>query len=362
MLKKEKGNRSKLKIIILVVVVILVIAAVAGLLTVHFYLSKINIESDDTGVPVESLSPDTDEEDTQMGEEATQEEIDNMQDNIDSNIMEQGQESLFQDNVFHVLLIGSDTRVSGENGRSDTMILISVNRTTKEITMTSFMRDIYLQIPGHGYNRLNAAFAYGGAKLLMETIQLNFKIDVEKYVRVDFDSFVQLVDALGGVTVDVDPSEVSRVNLSVKMINGRLGLESTDGMLEEGGLVTLSGKQALGFVRNRQYANGDFSRTENQREVVSQLCSKIFHLSISEANDLLNTFLPQISTNLSEGEILTQLISLPGYVNYPINQICVPSSDSFSYVKIRGMSVLKIDFTENINSIFQEIYGEQADD
>ena len=112
-------------------------------------------------------------------------------------------EPLKQEGVTNVLLIGNDSRDAGEDGRSDAMILLSISNETKTIHLTSLLRDMYVDIPGHDGNRLNAAYAYGGSKLLMETIEENFDIEVNRYMLVNFQAFANLVDAVGGVELDV---------------------------------------------------------------------------------------------------------------------------------------------------------------
>ena len=113
-----------------------------------------------------------------------------------------------QDGVVNILLIGNDSRENGEDGRSDAMILLSVSDKTKSIYMTSILRDIYVDIPGHEGNRLNAAYAFGGPGLLMETIEQNFDIDVNRYVLVNFEAFAALVDAVNGVDLELSGQEM----------------------------------------------------------------------------------------------------------------------------------------------------------
>jgi len=262
-------------------------------------------------------------------------------------------------NVFNILLIGNDTRQSGKRGRSDAMILVSVNKKAKTITATSILRDIYLKIPGRDKsNRINAAFAYGGANLLLDTIRQNFRIQVDKYVVIDFYAFIDMVDAVGGVTVEVSDEDIPIVNGYVKEINKLTGKEPDIDCLKEAGYLLLNGKQALGYCRNR-YIGSDFSRTARQREVLEQIFNKAKKLKLSEIKELADRILPQITTNLQEKEIISLLLSVPAYIKYDIKQATVPVKGSYKNVNIRGMDVLVIDFVENIRFLHESLYIEK---
>lgn len=260
-------------------------------------------------------------------------------------------------NVLNILLIGSDSRKSGGKGRSDAMILISINKKTKSIIATSILRDIYLQIPGKkDANRINAAFAFGGANLLLDTIRQNFKINADKYVIVDFYAFIDMVDAVGGVTVKVGKEDIPIINAYVKELNKLTGNDEELDCIKEAGTLLLNGKQALGYLRNR-YIGSDFSRTAKQREVLKQVFDKVKKLKITAITELADRILPQITTNLKEGEIFSLLLSLPSYIKYDIKQGSIPARDSYKDMKIRGMAVLAIDFDKNIKLLHESIYG-----
>ena len=355
---KNKSKKAKVMALILGVIVL---PCVAVLLLVHFYLSKINIIDDksiNTVVSADQIQIiDLKTKEISSESKFPLKKSESMQDNIDNNTANLIVSNLYQNNVINIMLVGCDLRNIGDTSRADTIILLSINKVTNKITVTSFMRDIYLKIPGYGYNRINAAFAYGGVQLVLDTIERNFNIKVDKYVEVNFYTFTDLVDALGGVTVNVDEDDISNINDSIYEQNHYLKLDKNNDIIKSGGIMHLDGKQALGYVRNRGYANGDFTRTENQRAVVSQLCSTIFKLSFNEANNILCTYLPKITTNLSETELFSLLLCVKGFENYQISQICIPTKDSFSYVTISEMSVLQIDFEKNLKELSNTIYG-----
>lgn len=364
--KNSNKKRPKLLIVLIAVGGTLLVACIVVLLVANYYISKLNIVVEGATTPVVIVGAADDagvedviyDENYQTDDEVSQEQLDSMQNAIDENIS--SEIDIYDDGVLNILVIGSDTRVSGQRARSDVMFILSVNKKSKDISIISIMRDIYLLIPDYGYNRINAAYAFGGAELLLDTIELNFKIEIENYVEFDFYSFIEIVDAIGGVTVYVDESDFDSINKIVANANSYLSPEESKGIIDEAGYVNLTGKQALGYCRNRSYADGDFSRTENQREVVTQLCLKVFDLSLTEANDFLCVYLPRITTNMSVLEILSLLAYLPDYKNYEINQLGVPTSDSFTYATINRMSVLSLDFSKNVDAISNAIYGSAA--
>jgi LCP family protein required for cell wall assembly len=314
--------------------------------------SLINNTRDSDDANLEETDDDVDPNAT----DSPKEEIDLAEKEIRTN-MEENQTQIMEGNdVINIILIGSDTRKAGGPGRSDAMIIISIKKKSKTITATSIMRDIYLHIPGRRNNRINAAYAVGGADLLMDTIEQNFKIELDRYASVDFYAFIDIIDIVGGVTIDVTQRELSAINFSVVGINKLTGVEKTKDQLTEPGLQLLNGKQALGYARIRKVGNSDFERTARQRRVLEQVFDNIKDLNLLELNDLANVILPQVTTNLTKGEIFSLLLGLPSYANYDIQQLRIPIDGSYTNMRIRGMSVLNVDFDKNINEIQQKIY------
>jgi len=258
-------------------------------------------------------------------------------------------------NVFNILLIGSDTRDPDARGRSDAMMLLSINKKKKSIILTSLLRDIYLNIPGKKSNRLNAAYAIGGAKLLMETIEYNFRIKVDNYVSVDFFAFLEIIDAIGGVTVEVTEKELPLLNKHIRSMNLKLNEEADKDVLSAPGKHLLNGKQTLGYCRIR-YIGTDFARTARQRKVMEQIFEKMKKAGLLNIIDILNTVLPKVTTNLKEREIISHIINLPDYLRYEFIQCRIPIDGSYENKRIRGMDVLVIDFDKNIKEISQKIY------
>lgn len=350
--KAKMSLKKKILIISSSVAAFILILFIAGYAIINGYLSKVNYSSG-----TESINTDIDlDQDTDS--DSPQQEIDDANKAIEDNLNNNSTPLLYDKDVYNILLIGSDTRVSGGTGRSDSMILISINKKTQKIIATSIMRDIYLQIPGiEEGNRINTAYAYGGADLLLKTVQQNFRISVDKYIAVDFFSFIDIIDKVGGVDIDISDAEVKVANSYVQEINRLKGLPSSDGLITHSGKQTLTGKQALGFARIRYVGNADFGRTDRQRAVLEQVFSKVKTRNISQLNDLLNTFLPEVTTNLGKGELFSLVLNMPTYKNYSLDSWRIPVDGSYSFMSIRKMSILKIDFAKNIEEMKNRIYG-----
>lgn len=374
---KKKFSIKKIVIITLCSLFgIILVVGTTVLLKVHNYIGKMNIVDLEEEV---IYTEDVLSEDYEFTEEDSfyqayadtsdilQDEITAMSGTTGTNIEELEEElrkhmldhsipMMEHKDVLNVLLIGSDTRNRERRGLSDAMIVISINKKSKTITATSFLRDIYLKIPEREKsNRLNTAYAAGGAKLLIDTIESNFKIKIDKYASVDFLAFMDIVDAVGGVTLEVTEKELPVVNDYIEQINELLGQDKSNGLLKNPGTQDLNGKQTLGYTRVR-YVGTDFARTARQRKVLELIFDKVKKLSITELNKLLNQILPQVTTNFKEGEIFTQILALPDYLKYELEQWSIPMSGTFKNLRIRGMAVLGIDFDKNIKELHQKIY------
>jgi LCP family protein required for cell wall assembly len=332
----------------------LAVVVLSGFLIINAYLSKIQYDPGTTKLAF-SIAP-VDEEMPSVS--SPESEIEETNTRIAQNIRNNSTPLMYDKDVFNVLLIGSDTRTSGGNGRSDAMILVSINKKTQKIVETSLLRDMYVGIPGvSNGTRLNAAYAFGGADLLMKTIEQNFKIKVEKYASVDFYSFMNLVDSLGGVTIDVSADEARVANNYVKEINRLKGLPTDSGIFTKTGEQTVDGKKALAYSRIRYVGNADWGRTDRQRIVLNQLFQKLKGLNLIQLNDMLNNFLPVVRTNLSKGELFTLLLSMPTYSNYQVVSWHVPQPGCYYSLKIGGNDMLGVYFDKVIPQMKEKIYG-----
>jgi LCP family protein required for cell wall assembly len=349
-----------IKISIIAFLALIITLCSTVFLIVHSFISKMNIVHDSKAYEVsenQRIDEETDEiilDDLTDIADSPQEVIDEVEESIRENTENVNQEISSED-VYNILLIGSDSREAGGLGRSDAMIIASVNSKMNKIVLTSLLRDIYLDIPSHKNNRLNAAYAYGGADLLIDTIERNFQIEIDKYVSIDFYAFIDVVDSIDGVNLEVKEEYLPIINFYIGEINQHNGVDESDGLLTEAGNYPLNGKQTLGYVRNR-YIGTDFERTGRQRIVLEKIFDKIKNLHYFKILNLLDKVLPQVTTNISEKKIISLLSSLPSYKNYEIEQWSIPMKDTYSFLTINRMSVIGIDFEKNIKELHKKVY------
>ena len=267
---------------------------------------------------------------------------------------------LKKDGVTSMLLIGSDSRTAGTEGRSDAMILITISDRTKTVHMTSLLRDMYVDIPGHDGNRLNAAYAYGGPELLMETVNQNFGTEVYHYAVVNFEAFAGLVDAVGGVELELTAEEVQWVNAYLNEYNELRGMPMETDYLDTSlsGNIHLNGAQALAYCRNR-YIGTDFARTQRQRNVLSAVMKKLPSALLTNPGGLVNGLFPNLTTNLTRGECMRLMLMAGKLLSYDLVQDSLPLDGTYSNATIREMAVLQVDFEQNRAYIRKEIYGEE---
>ena len=351
--KKRMSKKKKLLIALLIVFIIAIIVCIAAVAVIFHYIDKVEVEDPVKSFPiVDSVTDDdlTDEPDSPP------EVIEDAKKRIDENLAKNATEIMSDDNVINVLLIGTDSRGNDDRGRSDSMILVSVNKNTKKVIMTSFLRDIYCYIPDIEYTRLNHSYAYGGPDLLIKTLETNFKVRIDRYVRVNFYSFCDVVDTVGGVEIDVTEEEVPYINTYLSEINALEGYAAGDGQLTHAGRQTLNGRQALSYSRIR-YIGTDFARTQRQRTVLESIITKMKNLSLSELSDLLDVLLPQLATNMTESEMFSFVVDSPVYLKYDVIQNRIPADGTWSFITVRSMSVIDVNFDKNIDELRQVIYG-----
>ncbi len=341
------------------------IAAVAVVCVLIHYINKMNfVPLDENYTILDETKPHIEDVTNPMvieetSKDSSQQEIDEYQsmaeaalENVQGEYEELGE-------IYNILLIGSDTREEYDSGRSDTMMLISINRDQKRIVATSFLRDLYVKLPQKGYDKINAAYAYGGVEMLLDTLEYNFSLHIDKYISVDFLSFVKVVDILGGIDVDVQEDELYWCNQYIHASNLLLGEEEDSDYLEkaDGTYQHLSGKQALAYSRFRYVGNGDFTRTERQRKVVNIIFEKMKKIDAGTLIELLDSILPMVTTNIPTGEFLELIAILPEMSRYDIVSWSVPDT-TYKYLTINGISSIGIDFNHYIDRIYKYLYGE----
>lgn len=331
---------------ILIVLLAIVLVAGAGLYGIyeHFY----GMIGKTVGIGSEEVLKD--EKDT-LEEDSPEEEKRKLEESLKENLEAMRSSATLDEHLIHLVFVGVDSRNDDLEGRSDTMIVFTINKDTKKMVMTSLMRDCYVTIPGYGNNRLNAAYAFGGAELLYDTVEANFGIPVDKCIVVNFQFVAEMVDSLGGVDLTLSKDEVRVMNDYIRSINKELYHvdEDTDIVQEpesETVALHLNGKQATAYCRNR-YTGTDYDRTERQRKVITQCLEIIRGMNLFELNGLAEELLPEIGTDLSRGDVAGLLFIMADYQNYTLEQFTIPEPGTSYNLTIDGMMVLGVDFEKN---------------
>lgn len=258
------------------------------------------------------------------------------------------------DYITNILLIGTDT-TGWKNARSDCMMICSVNTQTHEVRIVSFMRDIYVKIPDYNGKsfadqKMTHAFAYGGAQLLINTVQENFGVEIDNYVRVNFTVMPKLVDALGGFGINLSSSEAEFMNVWSK--TGGYDADLTEGY------NWISGKKALIYARCRD--DGDYNRTKRQQKVITLCAQRLKEVSVSRFNKFVNTFCSSVQTDMTQDEITAFVADAAAYLSNlsTLQTITIPIKGTFdSRGKIVNGAYVLIDNRENsISSIHGFLY------
>lgn len=261
---------------------------------------------------------------------------------IEDDFQQVQQEIVLDDpDIKNILLIGSDCRSTGENGRSDSTMILSINKKTGQIHIVSLMRAMYVCIPkssGEVWGMLNAAYSWGGPRLLISTIENNFRIKIHNYVVVDFSAFEKVVDIVGGVSIPLTKAEAKYMSLG------------------GAGTYWLDGEQALRYSRIRILDN-DFKRTGRQRKVIMALLQQAKGLSVNQLMELADQILPSVKTDMSNGEIMEYLLQAPTLLSYEISQRMLPiENEDGSYtgkIYVNKREMYKVDFTTNIPALHE---------
>lgn len=256
------------------------------------------------------------------------------------------------DGMRNILLLGVDSRTGSFSGRTDTMILLSVDIEGNLIKMTSFLRDTYVSIPGYKNNRLNAAYVYGGFDLLAATFEENFGIRPDAYVAVNLSGLTRVIDELGGVYVDVNSDKLDRINAVIYWYNKQvLNLSNLrDGYLTKGGLQKLTGKQAEAWARYR-YSESDMQRAERQRQLISIIFEQICTMSLSELVSFAMDNIDLVKTNLGISDIVSLAPAVLALRDAEIRELQIPVSGGYKSQTVSGMSVLVPDRQKNADAL-----------
>lgn len=254
------------------------------------------------------------------------------------------------DAITNILLLGVDDYQQNDPGRSDSMLLVSVDTRHKKLKLTSFMRDMYVAIPGHSNNKLNTPYHFAGgggegAKLTVRTIEANFGADIDRYVIISNSAFDKIVDKLGGVTMTITAAEANLINQNSG--DPRYNLRA--------GTFNLSGKQAHYYSRIRAIGD-DFERTERQRKVFASLANKFKTESIGTIYSALSETLSLVTTNMSKNEVLSMAGNSLTYLNYPLSQNRIPADGEYYSDNLSVGNVLVPDLDASRKRVADFIY------
>lgn len=254
-----------------------------------------------------------------------------------------------KEGVINVLLIGQDTRQEGIKGRSDSMMLLTIDKTAKKLKITSLMRDMYLQIPGYSDNRINASYAFGGYELLKATIEKNFGVAIDSFVEVDFFAFQKVVDILDGIYIDLNEEEAAAL--------------ANWGHRTKPGRNRLDGSAALSYCTMRYVGNSDYERTERQRRALSSIYARLAeNVTVPKIMTLVDEILPLVTTDMTNGDIMSLAMSVYSMNASGVEQYRVPVDGTYTPMYINGMAVLVPDLEKNRDYLWDIIYPDGGDE
>lgn len=352
-----------LKLWIRIVAIVLVVVLALGLVAYGYFHSKYRLMNISDGkFAGTEVSAEGDSQDELENEELQSREIEEKQ------AIEATGEIEEDKAVFNILLIGTDDRTTkfNDNARGDTCILLSINRETNQVHLVSFERAIGVKIPSGEYEGqwdwLTHMFWYGGPYLMTRQIRENFKVDVTKYIRVNIRTFMELVDSVGGVDIDMTEAECNNINHP----EGTFTAGNIKGMHVEKevqqdlvpGINHLNGATAMCYARLRAI-DDDWHRVERQRKVILAAVENLKKLSVTELDKLLNNVLPLVQTNLTEGDIASLIPEAATFVNMDYDTTTFPLKHTYGLMDgMCGRKVLALDFETNAEELQNFLYGE----
>lgn len=264
-----------------------------------------------------------------------------------------------RNDIINIALFGLDRRNEKEVSRSDAIMILTVDFKHKKIKLSSIMRDTYVEIENYKAQKINHAYALGGAQLAIKTINQNFGTDIRHFASVDFFALEEIIDILGGVNLPIKKSEISNINTYIKEV-ATLSNKEPEYLTEEGEQV-LNGLQAVAYARIRSVGNGDFERTERQRRVLTQLIATGQEKGISKIPELATKVLPLVETNFTKSEILEMAFDY--FRNQPmtIEQKRFPIDNHYKTDMSTGVWYIKADFEETKKDIYEFIYEDNVE-
>ena len=263
------------------------------------------------------------------------------------------QEALKNEKSMNIALFGLDRRSKEEKSRADSIMVANINFETKTINLVSILRDTLVDIKGHGKDKLNHSYAYGGPELSMETINSNFDLDINKYVSVDFFSLAKVIDIIGGVDIDLKDYEANQINQNLNEINNIQKLPEGTDYIKGSGLKVLNGRQAVAYCRIRKEGNGDYERTQRQRNVLKSIFTKYEKLDSGKKFEVSMEMMSQVTTNVPINYVKELQSKLLNNKDFAINQHMIPFEGSFETKIINKKWVIDANMKQNIKKIHE---------
>ena len=239
----------------------------------------------------------------------------------------------------NIAIFGIDSRADtySKGNRSDCIIIASINNTTKEVKLVSVYRDTYVDIEGHGLDKITHAYSFGEAPLAISTLNKNLDLNIKEFITLNFDAVKEIIDSIGGITMTITEEEAPHIK----------GLTTA-------GTYNLTGEQALAYARIRYATGGDYKRTERMRDVLTAVANKVKTFDISRLNQLVDIILPKVYTNITASDIFSLM---PSALNFKITE-----SIGWPY-ETRGITLnawygIPVTLESNVKRLHQEIFGE----
>lgn len=263
--------------------------------------------------------------------------------------------NLGNDGVVNIALFGVDQREGETAFRSDAIMILSVDKPGGKLKLSSIMRDSLVEIEGHGQTKITKAYFYGGPELAVKTLNQNFDLNIREYATVNFKQMADIIDAVGGVEIDISEAERENANNSIREQSLVAGLPAD--YIESAGLQTLNGTQAVAYARIRYVGNADFERTSRQREVLRKVFDKALDMNPLQYPEFARKFLPTVETSLDLGDILSLadvMLKKPTLedVRFPTNADLIGNGS----ITVNGENCLNLDLESTSEKLHAFIY------
>ncbi len=352
----ENGNdkKKKRKAPVLLIILGILLALILGVV-LFFYIKLKGMSNNKVGtIPMPSNLPSVTAEPPELVDIDDPDKLDLTEDyDPDIDDFEFGFDSIFQrdaidKNVINILLIGIDKQEQYDHGRSDSTMILSFNKTTRQIKLISILRDTWIYIPGRDkWNRINAAYQFGGPGLTINTINTNFDMDIQYYLRVDFENLKEIVDKMGGIDIELTEREIDYINKG-----------TGSNIPSVAGWHHLNGAQTLRHARNRRIGNVDWSRTERQRKVMYALYNQAMKIrNISTLISTIYSLMDNVETNMSPSQIISLGIDVAFGERVDLANRAMPFEGTWRYAWEGRMAVIHIDIPANRDKLHEYIYG-----